>query len=437
MNLSADLDLRRTAWRIGIQTAALLMASLVVVGAVVYAAVISSQNNQMTQSLTAAAAVARAGGDPDRDHDRDTAGPSGVHTAVLADGQLRLSSQVPAGLPDVPAMKAVTRNGQEDQRTVVVASGRYRVLTVRRNDQVVQAMASLFEQHQERERILTALGLAGGAGVVMSTLLGAFLARRAVRPMADALALQRRFVADAGHELRTPLTLLSTRAQLLHRRLTADPAARHDNDAPTDMDLVTRDLTGILADTRALTGILEELLLAADTRSPLPTKSVDVAALAQTVVASAQAAAGDAHVSLDLTVTGNAVIDAGSPTALSRAITALIDNAVGHATSRVLVEVSRRGSCVVVEVTDDGPGIPEAVLPRMFARFASDRTSTAAAPAGRRHYGLGLSLVSEIAARHRGNVTARNRPEPASGAALRLELPRTAPPTSRRSRTKI
>ena len=88
----------------------------------------------------------------------------------------------------------------------------------------MQAVASRLEQHQERERILGALALAGGAGLVLATLAAVVLARRAVRPMAQALESQRRFVADAGHELRTPLTLLSTRAQLLARRVR--PAVR-------------------------------------------------------------------------------------------------------------------------------------------------------------------------------------------------------------------
>ena len=93
-------------------------------------------------------------------------------------------------------------------------------------------MVSLLDQHQERERIIGALALAGGAGLVLATLAAVVLARRAVSPMAQALESQRRFVADAGHELRTPLTLLSTRAQLLARRIrsgsppTAGPPGR-------------------------------------------------------------------------------------------------------------------------------------------------------------------------------------------------------------------
>ena len=92
-------------------------------------------------------------------------------------------------------------------------------------------------------------------------------------------------------------------------------------------------------------------------------------------------------------------------------MTALVDNALGHARSEVVVTVGRRGRSVVVEVRDDGPGISDDVLPRMFTRFAGDRAE-ATVPGARRHYGLGLALVSEIATRHGGTVTATNRRPP-------------------------
>ena len=60
---------------------------------------------------------------------------------------------------------------------------------------------------------------AGAAGLVLAAAAGTWLSRRALEPLSAVLALQRRFVADAGHELRTPLTLIGTRAQLLRRRL--------------------------------------------------------------------------------------------------------------------------------------------------------------------------------------------------------------------------
>ncbi len=427
-------DLRRTAWRIGLQTAGLLIACLLVVSTVVYVAVVRSQEEHLSQTLTDAVAAA-APGDQDRDPDGDDRRfrlrlQGGTFTAVLHDGEVTTSEQLPPGLPDVAVMEQVRSSGVEDRRRVDLSTGPYEVLTVPRGDDVVvQAMASLLEQHQERERIIGALAVAGGAGLVLATLAAVVLARRAVTPMSQALESQRRFVADAGHELRTPLTLLSTRAQLLARRIrsgTGEPPARGAGPGPGAQDrdqLITRDVEGIVADTSALTAILEELLLAADTRTPVPQEPVDVGQLATTAVASAQATAAEAGIALTLEpVTDDTVLPAGAPTALSRSVTALVDNALGHARSEVVVSVARRGRVVAVEVRDDGPGISEDVLPRMFTRFAGDRTETTT-PGARRHYGLGLALVSEIAARHGGIVTAANRPAPDTGAVLRLELP--------------
>ena len=419
MSRPLETDLRRTAWRIGLQTGLLLIACLLLVGAIVYVTVVRNQDKQLNQSLTTAVAQARLGDDADGDDDhRPTQPNSGVYVSVLHRGALTSSARLPAGLPDLDAMEQVVRDGREDQRTIAVASGRYRVLTVKRGDAVVQAMASLFQQHQERERILSALGLAGGVGLVLATLLATLLARQAVRPMAEALELQRRFVADAGHELRTPLTLLNTRAQLLSRRVHAAASAGTQN---AKDELVIRDADGIVADTRALTDVLEELLLAADTRTPLPREPVDLGAIVEAAASSAQATADAAGISLSVRVLDRAVLAAGAPTALSRSVTALLDNALDHARSQVTVDVRPTGRQVVVEVTDDGPGIPAEVLPRMFARFSSDRPDDVA-EGPRRHYGLGLALVSEVASRHGGSVTAQNRPSPETGAVLRLEL---------------
>ena len=411
-----DVDLRRTAWRIGLQTAALLLACLVVMGGVVYASVLNSQQAQLQQTLRSA-----AGADGDRDNE-----PAGRGRRegpwVVVDGE-DLPRGLPEGLPRRDLIDQVRAGGPDDERRLDLRTGPYEVLTLRRatkdGTKVVQVAQNLLGQHEERERILGALTLAGGAGLVLATLAGVVLARRAVRPMAEALEQQRRFVADAGHELRTPLTLLSTRAQLLARRVRDTTTSGPERAARTE-----RDAAGLVADAGALVTILEDLLTAADARTPVPEDPVDLVDVASAGVAAAEGAAQQAGVVLALDTDGLADDDAvvhGAATALTRAVTALVDNAVDHARARVDVRVRREGRDVVLEVVDDGPGLDQETLPRVFDRFSSGRRD--AAPDGRRHFGLGLALVSEIATRHGGRVSAANRPAPERGAVLRLAVP--------------
>lgn len=418
-------DLRRTARRIGLQTAALLVVCLVAVGVVVFLVVVGAQDRQLGQTLSAATATAGFGNDRDHGTPQDLNEPrGGIQNAVIDRNGLRTSTDVPDGLPDLQIMHQVAATHTSDRRTVHLDSGAFELLTVQRGDDTVQVIASRFELHQERERILGALGIAGGAGLVLASLAAAVLAQRAVRPMAQALDMQRRFVADAGHELRTPLTLLSTRSQLLARR------ARDATAPPEQRDqMIIRDANGIVADTSALTLILEELLMAADVRTPVPQEPVDLALLVAAAVDSAQAAAEDAGVRLGVNIDGNQqLVVTGAPGALGRSVVALVDNAVEHAASDVLVRVVRDRRQVIIEVTDDGPGISSAVLPRVFDRFFSSDTGESVGDR-RRHFGLGLALVSEIAVRHHGTVTATNRPTGAdgstgsTGAILTLTLP--------------
>jgi signal transduction histidine kinase len=297
------------------------------------------------------------------------------------------------------------------------ADGRdFRVITERRNmpglgQATVQAVLDRGPEHAQLASLLRALLIGGVVGLALAAVAGSWLARRAVRPLEAALGLQRRFVADASHELRTPLTLLSTRAQMLRRRLhsDADPTLRADVD-------------GVVVDAERLAAILDDLLLAADPRTTVPDTRVDVAELAGEAVAAAAPAAQAEQITISASATGWAVV-LGSPAALRRALTALADNAIRHAATEVAVAVSVTAGSVLVEVTDDGPGIDEEMLPRIFERFASTDDSRGGGP---RRYGLGLALVNEVVDRHGGRVSAANGAT--GGASFRLELPRVPGP---------
>ena len=181
-------------------------------------------------------------------------------------GQQDSTRGLPAGADDPAAFAAAVQGGPPTTTDRQVDGVTYRVTTERRTDGfVVQAVLDLTPRHDDRIRILAAMHAAGAAGLVLAAVAGTWLSRRALQPMSAALALQRRFVADAGHELRTPLTLLGTRAQLLRRRLqqvvAGDPPRAWSDCRPLTVGTLTDraldDVDGIVTDSAHLAAILD------------------------------------------------------------------------------------------------------------------------------------------------------------------------------------
>ncbi|MGC4880407.1 sensor histidine kinase [Micromonospora sp. DT43] len=284
---------------------------------------------------------------------------------------------------------------------------RVRVLVAHRADGSRWAVAAdLAPLRQRQGQLGIALLVAELAGLGGALVAATLLARRAVAPLAAALTLQRRFVADASHELRTPLTVLHTRAQLLARRSRTQPAAQ-----------LTDQLDQLVADTRSLGDVVEDLLVsAASEHQPPPATVVDLAEVAREVVASMEAYAREVKVELRVETYGEAPIH-GASTALRRAVTALVDNAIGHVTAggHVTVAVRRRADRVAVEVDDDGVGLDPAEADGLFDRFTHGD-----AGAGRR-FGLGLALAQQVARAHHGSIEVAGAP--GQGATFTLLLP--------------
>ena len=398
--------MRRAWWRSVVQTAVGMTSVLVLAGGVALVLVNRHQSAALDDEITQILAVADDVDDP----------PPGFYLAQpREDGTVDTTPRAPdpvaalltrtaGGSPDDPAL-----NRPHD--VALPDTGTYRVQLVRRPDGQRWAIASdLAGLRTDQQEVLQAILLAEATGLAGTLAAAALLSRRAVAPLARALRLQRRFVADASHELRAPLTVLHTRAQILAARPEIDP----------DSALGTS-LNGLVEDTRALGEVVEDLLVSAELdHHPRRMQLVDLDDLADTVWRSMTAHATAQEVRLchthDEVEPGTLLVN-GHPAALRRAVTALVDNAIAHTPTggTVVVHTGIRDGRAEVVVTDTGIGFDPSTADSLFVR--TQHTDRGARP----RFGLGLALVREIAHAHGGTITAEG--QPGHGARFTLRLP--------------
>lgn len=390
-----EVLVRRAARGVAVQAAALVAVAMLLLIALVTVVVVRGQTGAADDLLRSALRTADDVGDPPAGAWLVMTGPTGPVAS--------------AGLPDelLPELAALRTRATEQIELVTVENdeGEYRIASGLIKGRPVQAVLNLATAHTERVRLLQAMGFAAALGLLLAALLGLLIGRRAVRPLAQALTLQRAFVADAGHELRTPLTLLSTRAQVLGRALRRSGASAE----------VLSDADGVVDDTRRLGEVVDDLLAAADPRGAENHEPVDLARVAQDVADTAGAHAEQAGVRLRWE--GDHAVALGSPSAIRRATIALVDNAIDHTPrdGEVRIVVRRQRGDVILAVSDTGPGIAPEAAQRVLRRFDSGGHR-----AGRAHYGLGLSLAHDVANRLGGQL--RLAPSEV-GATFELVLP--------------
>ena len=222
--------------------------------------------------------------------------------------------------------------------------------------------------------------------------------------------LRKEFVANVSHELRTPLSVISGFIETL-----ADGAMHDPEKGPEYLATIQRHA-------RQLTNLVNDLLAISrlEGRPDLPHRaSVDLAAAARKI-ADLLLPAAQAK-SQTLTVEGAPASQVvGEADYLERAISNLVDNAIKYTPEggRIEVFVKTVAESVVLEVVDNGIGIPAEDLPRIFERFYRVDRSRSREMGGT---GLGLSIVKHVAQVHGGSVELQSTP--GKGSTFRLILP--------------
>jgi two-component system, OmpR family, sensor kinase len=313
-------------------------------------------------------------------------------------------------------------------------------------------------------RLLVTTGLIGTIVLVLTLVLGYFVVRRALRPLAriedTAAAIaagdltqrvpvreaddevtslsrslnvmlgriessfavrekseerMRQFVADASHELRTPLATVHGYAELYRQGAVPDHAA------------VDAAMERIEAESNRMSLLVEDLLTLArlDDAPASEMAPVDLTVLAADAVADARVRAPDRRISLlglDGPVEPTAV--RGSEPRLRQVVTNLVANALRHtpAGSPVEVAVGSDAGGATLEVRDHGPGVPEEISVRVFERFYRADPSRGRGSGGS---GLGLAIVAAIVSAHHGRVGIAETP--GGGATFVVRLPQETP----------
>jgi len=439
--------------KIAVAMAVLVLVATSVVGAISYRSTSARLIAEVDDSISEATTLLVGRGDDNRFRipARGLLGIYSVRVLNVRAETVNSSFEVDLPVSDA-ALSVVGVNRGFDQSTVEFGSERFRVHTVGRDAGAVQVARSLGEtdrvlrdvQRRTALFVLVVSSLAAAVGWLLASTVAAPL-RRLTRaaseveqsgdlnvalpePGKDEVgrlgsafgsmlgALQRsrgeqqRLVQDAGHELRTPLTSLRTNLAVLRR---------HPDMAPDMQERILEDLDSEVGE---LTELVNELVaVASGELADQPPQDLRLAEVARRVAARV-GRRRERSVVVEVGVRVGEEATVFAPLAgIERAITNLVENAAKFDQSDAEIRVEVDGGRLMV--IDHGPGIPEDDLSLVFDRFHR-ATASRTLPGS----GLGLAIVREIVERHRGTVSAVNRP--GGGASVGFELPVQDAPTS-------
>lgn len=224
-----------------------------------------------------------------------------------------------------------------------------------------------------------------------------------------AFQYSRRFVADASHELRTPLTVLRGELEsfVQEPRLTAEWRDRVGS-ALEEVDRLASIVEGLFAISRLDAGEAAAEWMAFDL-SQLATSTADQMCLL----------AEDKNIQVTCTGSMGVWVE-GDRARLKQVVVNLLDNAIKYTApgGAITLRVAAQDGQAVLEVADNGVGIPSEALPRVFERFFRVDKARSREQGGA---GLGLSIVKSICTAHHGRVEANSTP--GQGSRFRVELP--------------
>jgi signal transduction histidine kinase len=201
---------------------------------------------------------------------------------------------------------------------------------------------------------------------------------RSAQTLTKSLASERDFAADASHQLRTPLTALLMRLEEIA--------------ATDDLDVVQEEANIAIAQVERLTRVVDDLMARTRRGSDRAKATVSLDSVIAALQREWQPAFEQARRSVRVHGERGLVVNA-TPVALSQVLSTLLENSLAHGRGTVDVHARRSGPSVVVEVSDQGEGVPATIAPHIFERSVTTSGT-----------GLGLALARDLAESNGGRL---------------------------------
>ncbi len=424
--------LRRTRLRLSLVTLALVIALVILVGMTTAFTAITLMTQSIDRTLDRAVRdqtmLSRL---IEGEDEYGVAGPLGEAdtfiTLVDAQGRVRGSTHdsILSGLPDPQALQAAVEGGI-DRREGTYGGIEVRLLTLQADRSLLeddggggtsplylQAGFNLTLQNQIERQIILGIIIIGSIGVAGAMIVTLLITRRALVPIREAFATERRFVAAASHELQTPVAIIRASAEILER----------ESLVSADGTTLVKDIIGETDRLGRLVGDMLALASAETGAVTLDLRPVAVEGWFEDVRRRAATVVARGGLRLESSVAGevSGVEVMGDRDRLDQLILILVDNAIKHSPPsgvvRLDLAVDRRAETARVLVADQGPGIPAAELERIFEPFARVPGSQRV----KRGAGLGLAIARQLAGRQGADLSVSS--PPGNGATFSLSLP--------------